>query len=66
MEYMRKQYVQCKTRSQALRQCPWSGVIIKQESGYLCLECVIEAAKLYKLKKYNFIDPRGWILYNCY
>lgn len=40
---MRSQFVECKTRKQALAACPWAAVIIKVDGGYQCFESVTDA-----------------------
>lgn len=39
---MRKQFVECKTRYLAKKQCPWSSKIMKVVDGYLCFESVYD------------------------
>lgn len=40
---MRKQFVECSSRSQAAKACPWAAVIIKVDGGYMCFESVNDA-----------------------
>jgi hypothetical protein len=40
---MRKQFVECKRRSQAVKICPWAAVIIKVDGGYMCFESTNDA-----------------------
>jgi hypothetical protein len=35
---MRTQFVECNTRAQAKKECPWAAVIVKAEGGYWCFE----------------------------
>lgn len=35
---MRKEFVECKSRSTAARRCPWAAVIAKADGGYWCFE----------------------------
>lgn len=35
---MRKQFVQCETREQALAECPWAGFFAEADGGYWCFE----------------------------
>jgi hypothetical protein len=37
---MRKQFVECATRYQARKLCPWAAVIAAVHGGYLCFESV--------------------------
>ena len=37
---MRKQFVECKSRSTAKRKCPWASRIMKVVDGYICFESV--------------------------
>lgn len=35
---MRREYIECKTRTTAARRCPWAAVIAKVEGGYIAFE----------------------------
>lgn len=35
---MRQQFVQCKTRRQAMNVCAWASVAMKVTDGYICFE----------------------------
>lgn len=35
---MRKQFVECETRKEALEECPWASAIRKAVGGYWCFE----------------------------
>lgn len=35
---MRQQYVRCKSRYQAQKQCPWAAKIGKVLDGFICFE----------------------------
>ena len=35
---MRKQLIECRSRSTAQRRCPWAAVITRVEGGYICFE----------------------------
>jgi hypothetical protein len=39
---MRKQYVECKSRTTAKRQCPWYSRTMKVVGGYIVFESVEE------------------------
>ena len=47
---MRKEFVECKSRSTAKRLCPWAARIIKAEGGYWAFES-IEDARIWKAQK---------------
>lgn len=38
--FMRKQFVQCRYRHQALKECPWSSRVAKVNGGYMCFESI--------------------------
>lgn len=35
---MRKSFVECKTRYQALKLCPWAASVAKVSGGFFCFE----------------------------
>ena len=35
---MQQQFVEAKTKKEALAKCPWAEVIVKVEGGYMCFE----------------------------
>jgi hypothetical protein len=35
---MRQEFVECKTKKQAEKECPWAEKIVKVEGGYRCFE----------------------------
>jgi len=35
---MRPQFVECKYRYQAVKECPWASAFAKVTDGYLCFE----------------------------
>ena len=37
---MRSQFIECKTRAIAARQCPWAAKIVKVEGGYRAFESI--------------------------
>ena len=37
---MRKQFVECKTKGQAAKSCPWASKIAKVYGGFMCFESV--------------------------
>lgn len=39
---MRKEFVECRSRSTAGRRCPWAATIAKVEGGYMCFESVAD------------------------
>lgn len=39
---MRKQFIECRSRSAAKRQCPWAAKIAKADGGYWCFESTAE------------------------
>lgn len=39
---MRKEKIECKSRSTAQRRCPWAAVIAKVEGGYMAFESVTD------------------------
>jgi hypothetical protein len=41
---MRQQFVQCDTREEAEKACPWAAEIIEVEGGFRCFESVQDAA----------------------
>jgi hypothetical protein len=47
---MRKEFVECKSRSTAKRRCPWAAKIAKVSGGYLCFESV-EDYRIWKQQK---------------
>jgi hypothetical protein len=38
----RVQFVQAKTRKQAVAECPWAAKIVKVEGGYMCFESITD------------------------
>jgi hypothetical protein len=47
---MRKQFVECKTKEQAEKECPWAEKIVKVEGGYMCFESSVDY-KVWKNQK---------------
>lgn len=47
---MRQEVVECKTRKQAEKQCPWAEKIVKVEGGYMCFESNVDY-KIWKNQK---------------
>lgn len=39
---MRKEFVEVKTRKQALARCPWASFILKAIGGYWCFESLTD------------------------
>lgn len=37
---MRTKFVECKTRYQAKKECPWVSTIVKVCDGFMCFESV--------------------------
>ena len=35
---MRKEFIECKTRSTAVRRAPWAAKIVKVDGGYMAFE----------------------------
>lgn len=47
---MRQQFVECRWRSQAIRECPWASKVAKVTGGYMCFES-IEDYKVWRNQK---------------
>lgn len=39
---MRKTFIECKSRSTAVKQAPWASKIVKVEGGYLAFEDITD------------------------
>lgn len=39
---MRQKYVQCKTRAEAMKMCPWASYTLKVYLGYICFESFVD------------------------
>ncbi len=39
---MRKQFVECNTRYQAIKSCPWAARIAKVDGGFQCFELITD------------------------
>ena len=39
---MRKKFVECETRFQAQKECPWANHIAKVTDGFMCFESMTE------------------------
>ena len=35
---MRKEFVECKSKTVAYNECPWASVFIRVTGGYMCFE----------------------------
>lgn len=40
---MRKEFIECKTRQQALKAAPWAAELIKVDGGYMAFESEADA-----------------------
>jgi hypothetical protein len=47
---MRKQFVECSSRKQAEKACPWAEKVVKVEGGYWCFESISECESWKKQK----------------
>lgn len=47
---MRKQFVQCDSRRDAYKECPWASKVTKVKDGFVCFESVNDY-KLFKTQR---------------
>lgn len=39
---MRKKFIQCENRKQAVKECPWASMIVLVVGGYMCFESITD------------------------
>jgi hypothetical protein len=56
---VRYEFVDCKTRAEALNACPWAAKIVKVEYGYICFESVADYQTWKRVIAEVYCSPSG-------